>query len=329
MVEAQEKRSATDFWRSRRVLVTGSTGFIGRNLVPILKAAGAEVLCPSRADCDLTDQAAVHRLLSETRPEIVFQAAGQVGGILANKREPATYCHANLLMGTFMLHESWASGVRKYVSLIGGCSYPATAPSPIRETELWQGYPQSESAAYSLAKRMAVVEAQAYRQQHGFNAVVLVPGNVYGPHDNFDLETSHVIPALIRKFSEAKGAGAPQVTAWGTGRPVRDFVYVRDACEAIVRAAERYDGPDIINLSSGVATTIRELVETVAELVGYDGRIVWDDSKPDGQLEKGFDVTRMKEWLGYECRTGLRDGLRQTIAWFDTHRAEARLTATV
>lgn len=329
MGEGRGEGSAPGFWRGRRVLVTGSTGFVGRNLVPLLAEAGAEILCPTRAECDLTEQADVRRLLSETHPEIVFQVAGVVGGILANKRQPATYSHPNLLMGSLMLHESWRSGVRKYVTVIGGCSYPATAPSPIAETELWNGYPQPESAAYSLAKRMPVVEAQAYRQEHGFNAIVLMPGNVYGPHDNFDLEASHVIPALIRKFWEARSEGRSEVTAWGTGRPVRDFVYVRDACEAIVRAAERYDGPEIINLSSGVGTSIRELVETVAELVGYEGRIVWDTSKPDGQMDKRFDVTRMKNWLGYECRTNLREGLRETIAWFQAHRASARLQVTV
>jgi GDP-L-fucose synthase len=328
MDEKRTEGSAPMAWRDRRVLVTGSTGFVGRNLVPLLAEAGADLHCPTRAECDLTEQAEVRKLLAATRPEIVFQVAGVVGGILVNKRQPATYCHPNLLMGSFMLHESWRSGVAKYVGVIGGCSYPATAKSPIAETDLWNGYPQPESAAYSLAKRMAVVEAQAYRQEHGFNAIVLVPGNVYGPHDNFDLEASHVIPALIRKFWEARNEGRPEVTAWGSGRPIRDFVYVRDACEAIVRAAERYDGPEIINLSSGVGTSIRELVETVAELVGYEGRIVWDASKPDGQMEKRFDVTRMKEWLGYECRTGLREGLRETIGWFQRHHASARLQVT-
>ena len=270
----------------------------------------------------------MRRLLSDTRPDLVFQAAGLVGGILANKRAPATYCHQNLLMGAFMLHESWRAGVAKYVSLIGGCSYPGAAPSPIAETELWNGYPQGESAAYSLAKRMAVVEAQAYRKEHGFDAIVLVPGNVYGPHDNFDLEASHVIPALIRKFWDARREGRPEVVAWGSGRPVRDFVYVKDACQAIVRAGEMYDGPEIINISSGVGTSIKELVETVAEMVGYEGRVVWDASKPDGQMDKRFDVTRMKEWLGFECRTSLREGLAETIAWFREHRESARLVAT-
>ena len=316
------------FWRDRKVLVTGASGFIGRNLRELLAETGAHLICPTRAEYDLTEQEDVRRLLADTRPDLVFQVAGLVGGILVNKRAPATYCHQNLLMGAFMLHESWRAGVAKYVTLIGGCSYPGTAPSPIAETELWNGYPQGESAAYSLAKRMAVVEAQAYRKEHGFNAIVLLPGNVYGPHDNFDLEASHVIPALIRKFWDAQREGRPEVVAWGSGRPVRDFVYVKDACQGIVRAAEVYDGAETINISSGVGTSIKELVETVAEMVGYEGRVVWDASKPDGQMDKRFDVTRMKEWLGFECRTSLRDGLGETIAWFREHRESARLVAS-
>ncbi len=317
------------FWRGKRVLVTGASGFVGRNLVPLLEAAGGAPLTPTRDEYDLTEQADVRRLLAATRPELVFHLAGLVGGILVNAQRPADFCHTNLLMGTLMLHESHAAGVRKYVTLIGGCSYPAIAPSPIAETELWNGYPQAESAPYSLAKRMMVTLAQAYRKQHGFDAIVLVPGNLYGPHDNFDLEASHVIPALVRKFWEAAHEGRHEVTAWGSGRPVRDFVYVGDACEGIVRAAETYDGPDIINISSGRPVSIRELTETIAELSGFRGRIVWDASKPDGQMEKGFDVTRMRTWLGHECRTDLRDGLKRTIDWFCAHHATARLKAGV
>lgn len=316
------------FWSGKRVLVTGASGFVGKNLVPLLEGTGCTLLRSSRRDHDLTEQSEVRRLLEETRPEVVLHLAGLVGGILVNKRQPADYWYPNLLMGTTMLHESWRAGVKKYVTLIGGCSYPATAPSPIAETELWNGYPQAESAPYSLAKRMAVVGAQAYRAQHGFNAIVLVPGNLYGPHDNFDLEASHVIPAIVRKFWEAIRDGRGEVAAWGTGRPLRDFVYVGDACEAILLGVERYDGPEIINISSGVGVRIRDLVETVAEILGYSGRIVWDESKPDGQMEKGFDVTRMKTWLGYECRTPLREGIRKTVAWFEAHYASARLTTS-
>lgn len=313
------------FWRGRRVLVTGSTGFVGRNLLPLLRATGATIAVPTRRDYDLSEQAAVRRMLADIRPEVVLHLAALSGGILANKERPAQYCYENLFMGTTMLHESWAAGVQKYVTLIGGCSYPATAPSPIRETELWNGFPQSESAPYSIAKKMSVVQAEAYRRQYGFDAVVLVPGNLYGPWDNFDLNASHVIPALVRKFIEARESGQREVVAWGTGRPVRDFLYITDACEAILLAAAGYSGSDIINISSGVATTIRELVQTVAELTGYQGTVRWDETKPDGQLFKGFDVSRMREWLGYQPPTPLREGLHRTIGWFEGNRAEARL----
>ncbi|MCX7723332.1 MAG: GDP-L-fucose synthase [Verrucomicrobiae bacterium] len=314
-----------DFWRGRRVLVTGASGFIGANLVPLLRQTGCELYTPTHAEFDLLEQADVRAMLGKYRPELVFHLAGLVGGIGANKARPAEFCYQNLLMGTMMLHESWRAGVRKYVTLIGGCSYPSNAPNPINETELFNGMPQPESAPYSLAKAMSVVQAEAYRRQYGFNAIVLVPGNIYGPHDNFNLENSHVIPALIRKFVEAQRTGAREVVVWGTGRPVRDFVYVRDVCEAIILAAERYDKPDIVNISSGRPVTIRELVETIAELVGYQGQLVWDTSKPDGQMFKGFDVTRMRQWLGYECRTPLREGLRLTIEWFKSNPPGIRL----
>jgi GDP-L-fucose synthase len=316
------------FWHNKLVLVPGASGFVGRNLVPLLAKTGCKVITPTRQEYDLLEQTQVRQMFADIRPDIVFHLAGLVGGILANKERPAEFCYQNLVMGAMVLHEAWRAGVQKYITLIGGCSYPANAPSPIKETELWNGYPQPESAPYSLAKAMSVVQAQAYRQQYGFNAVVLVPGNLYGPYDNFDLKNAHVIPALIRKFYEAKMSGQDEVVAWGTGKPVRDFIYVEDACEAIILAAETYNGSEIINISSGVQTAIRELVETIAELIGYQGRIRWDTSKPDGQMYKGFDVTRMREWLGYHPRTSLREGLRKTIEWFRANYANARLEGT-
>jgi GDP-L-fucose synthase len=307
------------------VLVTGANGFVGRNLIELMRSRRINPLTPTRADFDLREQTQVRRMLERFKPEVVLHLAGLVGGIGANRERPADFNYENLIMGTMMLHECWRAGVKKYVTLLGGCSYPAAAPNPIKETTLFQGYPQAESAPYSLAKAIGVVQASAYRAQHGFNAISLVPGNLYGPFDNFDLRSSHVIPALIRKFLVAKETGAPEVVAWGSGKPVRDFVYVTDACEAILLAAENYDGADIVNISSGAGVTIKELTGTIAELAGYRGRVVWDTTKPDGQMLKEFDVTRMRQLLGYECRTSLRDGLRRTIDWLLANRGAIRM----
>ncbi|HVM49300.1 MAG TPA: GDP-L-fucose synthase [Candidatus Acidoferrum sp.] len=317
------------FWQGKRVLMTGASGFVGSNLRPRLAATGCELICPSRRDYDLLEQAQVRRMFADTRPHLVLHLAGLIGGILANKERPADFAYQNLLMGTLMLHEAWRAGAQKYVTLMGGCSYPAVAPSPIKETELWKGYPQPESAPYSLGKAMGSVQAEAYRRQYGFNAVVLVPGNLYGPFDNFDLRNSHVIPALIRKIYEARLKGAEEIVMWGTGKPVRDFIYVEDACEAILQAMVNYNGSDLINISSGVPVTIRELVETTAALCGYQGRVRWDTSKTDGQMLKGYDVSRMREWLAYNPPTTLREGLRKTIAWFEANYASARLEVGV
>ncbi len=314
--------------KDKRVLVTGSTGFIGSSFLPAIEKTGCELIAVSRKDYNLSEQSEVRRMFAETKPQVVFHLAGLIGGIMANKMYPADYNYQNLIMGTMMLEEAYQSKVEKYIGLIGGCSYPANAPSPIKETELWNGYPQNESAPYSIAKAMSVVQAQAYRKQYGFNAIILVPGNVYGPFDNFDLENSHVIPALIRKYYEAKQTGQNEITAWGTGKPVRDFIYVEDACAGILHAAENYNGEEIINISSGTQTTIKELVETVADVVGFSGTINWDTTKPDGQMYKGFDVTRMHEWLGFECKTSLREGLEKTFKWFEENHTKARLKVT-
>jgi GDP-L-fucose synthase len=308
-----------------KILVTGSSGFVGRNLVELMRSRGLNPVTPTRKDYNLLEQAEVRRMFAEIKPDVVFHLAGLIGGIGANRERPADFNYQNMVMGTMVLHESWKAGVKKYITLMGGCSYPAHAPSPIKETELFNGWPQAESAPYSLAKAMSAVQAQAYRQQHGFDAIVLVPGNLYGPYDNFDLKNSHVIPALIRKYTEAKAAGKAEVMAWGSGKPTRDFIYVADACEGILLASEKYSGPEIINISSGQTVTIKELTETIAELVGFKGRVAWDTSKPDGQMYKGFDVTRMKQMLGFECHTPLREGLKKTIDWFVANPNLARL----
>lgn len=308
----------------KRVLVTGGSGFVGSNLIPFLKKAGAVVSAPDRGEYDLMRQLDVVRMFEDLRPEIVFHLAAYVGGILANRDKPADFCYRNLFLGAEVIHQAQQTGVKKYITLMGGCSYPAHAPSPIEEIQLWQGYPQSESAPYSLAKAMAQELAKAYRRQYGLNAIVLVPGNIYGPYDNFDLQGSHVIPALIRKYIEAKERGDAEVVAWGSGKPLRDFVYIGDVCEAILLAAQTYDGSDLINISSGQRTSIRELVDLVAELTGFQGRVVWDTTKPDGQMDKGFAVERMKKILGFTPRTSLRGGLQKTIDWFHSHRGKLR-----
>ena len=308
----------------KRVLVTGGSGFVGSNLIPLLKKAGALVSAPDRLKYDLLRQRDVRRMFEDIKPEVVFHLAAYVGGILANRDKPADFCYRNLFLGAEVIHQAQMAGVQKYITLMGGCSYPAHAPSPIQETELWQGYPQPESAPYSLAKAMAHELAKAYRSQYGLNAIVLVPGNIYGPYDNFDLEGSHVIPALIRKYVEAKERGDKEVMAWGSGKPLRDFIYVGDVCDAILLAAQDYDSPELINISSGQRISIRELVELVAELIDFRGQVVWDTSKPDGQMDKGFAVERMKEVLRYTPHTNLKEGLRKTLDWFLANRENLR-----
>lgn len=325
MTAKEDERGLAAAWKGKRVLVTGSTGFVGSNLVPKLRAMGAEVSVPTRASYDLLDQHQVRRMFADVQPEIMFHLAARSAGILANTRFPAEFCYQNLLMNTCVLHEAHRSGVGKYVTLVPGCSYPAHAPSPTRETELWNGLPQPENAPYALARRMDVVMAGAYREQYGFDAIVLVPGNLYGPGDHFDLESSHVIPATICKVVEAARRGDPVVTAWGTGAPVRDFIYIDDLCDVVLREAPRYSSHEIMNISSGVRTTIRELVETIAELSGYRGRIEWDTSRPDGQPHKVYDISRLRERAGDFTPTPLREGLQRTIEWFQREHATARL----
>jgi GDP-L-fucose synthase len=315
------------FWTGKTVVVTGGAGFLGRHVVEKLQERGChEMVVVRSADYDLTKEENCIRLLEDTRPDIVIHLAGLVGGILANKTRPAEFFYQNLTMGTFILHHSWRHGVKKFVAAGAGCGYPQHALMPLKEESFWNGFPQEESAPYSLAKRLLHIQSAAYFQQYGFVSVIAIPGNIYGPYDNFDLSASHVVPALVRKFVDAAESGAPEVTVWGTGRPTRDFVYAGDVADGILLAAERYSQPELVNLSSGVETSIRELVETLQELSGFQGTIVWDTSRPDGQLRRYFDVSKAKTDLGFEARTSLREGLSKTTAWYQSNRAVARLS---
>lgn len=304
-------------YTKKKVVITGGTGFVGTNLVEALRVAGYTNLVPlSRKDYDLLEQVEVRRMVREQKPEVLVHLAALIGGIKANKQRPAEFFYRNALMNVMVLEEAFRGGVEKYMTCMGACSYPATAPSPIKETSMWCGYPQAENAPYSVAKMIAIPQVAAYRQQHGFNAIVLVPGNLYGQHDNYNADDSHVIAALIRKVYEAQKRGDREIVAWGTGAPVRDFLYVKDAAKAMVCALETYDQPDIINISSGVQTTIKDAYGMVTELCGFSGKVIWDTTKPDGQMFKGIDVTRMREVLKFDQITPLRQGLAETILWF-------------
>ena len=302
------------------ILVTGSGGFLGRHTVAVLRDryGAGEVICISSKDYDLTDPGQARRMIEDKKPDVLVHLAGYVGGIGANRACPADFFYRNIQMTTQVFEAAARRGIRKMIFTMGGCSYPGGATSPIGEDQMWNGYPQGDSAAYSSAKKMGIVASQAYRQQYGLNSVVMVPGNLYGEYDNFRDSESHVIPAMIRRFVEAKRQSASEVVCWGRGTPVRDFVYVADVAHVVPFFIESYESSEPVNISSGTTTSIRELAETVQELTGFLGEIRWDASKPEGQLVKIFDVTRMKR-LGMNCGTPLRDGLRRTIRWFEAN----------
>ena len=307
-----------------RVLLTGAGGFLGRHTRPVLEAryGSANVVAVASRDCDLMDRAEVDRLLGATKPEVVVHYAAYSGGIGANRAYPADFYYRNTILTAHLFDAAARHGVKKLVYPMGGCSYPATATSPIDEDQLWHGYPQQESAGYSTAKMMGTVAARSYRAQYGLDASVVIPGNMYGEYDNFDRQASHVVPAMIRRYYEAMRDGANQVVMWGTGRPQRDFVYAGDVAATIPFFIEEFPEPGPVNISSGTCVAIRELATTIADLVGFGGEIVWDDTKPDGQMVKIFAVERL-HGLGLACPTALREGLSRTIRWFAANYAGA------
>lgn len=317
------------FWTNKRFVVTGGAGFLGRHVVEQLRARGCkQVFVPRSKDYDLRDKEAVARLLEETKPHILIHLSAVVGGIGANQLHPGKFFYDNAIMGIQLIEEARRFQVEKLVCVGTVCSYPKSPPIPFREEDIWNGYPEETNAPYGLAKRMLLVQLQAYRQEYGFDGIYLIPVNLFGPWDNFDLETSHVIPAMMRKFVEARKAGDPYVTLWGTGKASREFLYVEDCAEGILLATERYDGAEPVNLGTGEEVTIAELAEKVRATVGYEGDIVWDASRPDGQPRRQLDVTRAREMFGFVARTGLEEGLSRTLEWYrnqvKTERSRAR-----
>jgi GDP-L-fucose synthase len=304
-----------------RIVVTGGAGFLGSFVVDKLRARGyAQVFVPRSRDYDLVQLDAVRRIYQELRPDLVIHLAAQVGGIFANQQNPARFFYDNLMMGVQLLHEGYRAGLKKFVAVATICAYPKFAQPPFREEELWDGYPEETNAPYGLAKKMLLVQSQAYRQQYGFNSVVLFPVNLYGPGDNFDAETSHVIPALIRKIDAAVTSDKKEVVLWGDGTPTREFLYVEDAADAILLAAERYDQSEPVNLGCGQEISIAALAARLGTLMGYTGRFVYDKSRPNGQPRRGLDITRAQKWLGFSAKTSLDEGLARTVAYFRAHR---------
>jgi GDP-L-fucose synthase len=299
-----------------RTLVTGGRGFLGSHLVERLERDGHDVVVASSDEYDLTAMDDAAQMFEEARPDLVFHLAAEVGGIGANRANPGRYWYANLMMGTHVLEQARIHETPKLVIVGTVCAYPKFAPIPFREEDLWAGYPEETNAPYGVAKKTILVGAQAYREQYGLNSIFLLPTNLYGPRDNFDLETSHVIPALIRKMVESE----EEVVLWADGSPTREFLYVEDCVEGLILAAERYDGPDPVNLGAGKEISIRDLAELVADVAGYRGSIVWDTSKPGGQPRRSVDATRARELFGFEAQTPLREGIERTVTWYRSSR---------
>ncbi len=313
---------SNEFWRDKRVTVTGGAGFLGSFVVEKLQERGAsDIFVPRKRDYDLVQREAVLEMLHDARPDLIIHLAASVGGIGANLVHQAEYFYENLMMGTQLLHEAYVAGVPKFVGIGTICAYPKFAPIPFREEDLWNGYPEETNAPYGLAKKMMLVQSQVYRSQYGYNSIFLLPVNLYGPRDNFDPESSHVIPALIRKFVEAKERGDNYILAWGDGSPTREFLYVEDAAEGIILAAERYNDSEPVNLGSAFEISIKDLTETIAQLVGFDGEVRWDPSKPNGQPRRKLAVSRAQMHFGFVSQILFEDGLRQAIDWYKQEKS--------
>ena len=315
--------------QSKRILVTGAGGFLGRHVVSRLGAIGCrEIYAPRKAQCDLSDAVQVRELLRALRPQVVLHLAAQVGGIEANRRQPGTFFYSNLMMGANLIEGCrQLGGIEKFLLAGTICCYPKFAPVPFREEDLWNGYPEETNAPYGIAKKALIVQLQAYRQEFGFPGVSVLPVNLYGPGDNFDLTTSHVIPGLIRKFVEAGEQGSHEVIIWGTGRPTREFLYVQDAARAICLAAERLESPGPVNIGTGREIAIADLAALIAEKTGYQGRLIFDPTRPDGQPRRQLDVSRARELFGFTAETSLETGLDQTIRWYRANRTSPQLAA--
>jgi len=319
------------FWQGKRVIVTGGLGFLGSFVTEKLKQRGAiDIITPRMEEYDLTDRDAIRRLFETTMKGIdpqdllIIHLAAHVGGIGANREHPAEFFYDNLIMGVELMHQAWLNGVGKFTAIGTVCAYPKFTPVPFKEEDLWLGYPEETNAPYGLAKKMLLVQSQAYRQQYGFNSIYLLPVNLYGPRDNFNPASSHVIPALIRKSIEAQERGDKEMIAWGDGSPTREFLYVEDAADAIITASEKYNDSEPVNLGSGYEISIKDLTETIIRLTGFQGRLVWDSTKPNGQPRRGLDTSRADKFFGWRAKMDFEEGLKRTIQWFRDNRDQIR-----
>ena len=313
------------FWKDKRVIVTGGSGFLGLFVTEKLRERGArDVFVPRSSEYDLRRPDEIESMLRDCRADVIIHLAALAGGIGANRARPAEFFYDNLMMGVPLMHQAWKQGVEKFVAVGSICSYPKFTPLPFKEENLWDGYPEETNAPYGLAKKMLLVQSQAYRQQYGYNSIYLMPVNLFGPRDNFNLETSHVIPALIRKAVEATERGDKEMPVWGDGSPTREFLYVEDAADGIVTAAEKYNGDQPVNLGSGYEISIKDLAEMIVRMTGFEGKLVWQTDKPNGQPRRGLDVTRAREYFGWSAQVPFEEGMRRTIEWFKENRDKIR-----